>query len=159
MSRNWVRSLLCLPLLKQAELIGVLYLEHSLASHVFTPARIAVLKLLASQAAIALENARLYRDVAEREAKIRRLVDSDIIGIFIWDFEGRILEANDEFLRMVSYDRKDLVSGRIRWADLTPPNWRDRNDARIEQQKGGGRFEPFEKEYTRKDGSRVPVLI
>src|SRR5258708_1342763 len=60
---------------------------------------------------------------------------------------------------MVNYDREDLVAGRIRWADLTPPDWRDRNNARIEQQKGGGRFEPFEKEYTRKDGSRVPVLI
>jgi PAS domain S-box-containing protein len=95
----------------------------------------------------------------EREAKIRRLVDSNIIGIFVWDFEGRILEANDEFLRMVNYDREDLVAGRIRWADLTPPDWRDRNNARIEQKKSSGRFEPFEKEYTRKDGSRVPVLI
>ena len=95
----------------------------------------------------------------ESEAKIRRLVDSNIIGIFIWNFDGRILEANDEFLRMVSYDREDLVSGRIRWAELTPPDWRDRNNARIEQQKSSGRFETFEKEYTRKDGSRVPVLI
>src|SRR3981189_2336184 len=95
----------------------------------------------------------------ENDAKIRRLVDSNIIGIFVWNFDGRILEANDEFLRMVSYDREDLVSGRIRWTDLTPPDWRDRNNARIEQQKSGGRFEPFEKEYTRKDGSRVPVLI
>ena len=95
----------------------------------------------------------------ESEAKIRRLVDSNIIGIFVWDFDGRILEANDEFLRMVSYDREDLVSGRIRWADLTPPDWRDRNNARIEKQKSSGRFEPFEKEFTRKDGSRVPILI
>jgi PAS domain S-box-containing protein len=95
----------------------------------------------------------------EREAKIRRLVDSNIIGIFIWDFDGRIVEANDEFLRMVNYDREDLVSGRIRWADLTPPDWRERNNARIEQQKSSGRFEPFEKEFTRKDDSRVPVLI
>jgi PAS domain S-box-containing protein len=153
------RSILCLPLLNQAKLIGVLYLENNLAPRVFAPARVAVLKLLASQAAIALENARLYRDVAERETKIRRLVDSNIIGIFVWDFDGRILEANDEFLRMVGYDREDLLAGRIRWADLTPPDWRDRNYARIEQQKSSGRFEPFEKEYTRKDGSRVPVLI
>jgi PAS domain S-box-containing protein len=153
------RSILCLPLLNQAKLIGVLYLENNLTPRVFAPTRISVLKLLASQAAIALENAHLYRDVAERESKIRRLVDSNIIGIFIWDFEGRILEANDEFLRMVKYDREDLVAGRIRWADLTPPDWRDRNNARIEQQKSSGRFEPFEKEYTRKDGSRVPVLI
>jgi PAS domain S-box-containing protein len=153
------RSILCLPLLNQAKLIGVLYLENNLAPRVFAPARVAVLKLLASQAAIALENARLYRDVAERETKIRRLVDSNIIGIFVWDFDGRIVEANDEFLRMVGYDREDLLAGRIRWADLTPPDWRDRNYARIEQQKSSGRFEPFEKEYTRKDGSRVPVLI
>jgi PAS domain S-box-containing protein len=95
----------------------------------------------------------------ESDAKIRRLVDSNIIGIFVWDFDGRVLEANDEFLRMVNYDREDLVAGRIRWADLTPPDWRDRNHARIERQKSSGRFEPFEKEYTRKDGSRVPVLI
>jgi PAS domain S-box-containing protein len=94
----------------------------------------------------------------ESETKIRRLVDSNIIGIAIWDFDGSVLEANDEFLRMVNYDREDLVSGRIKWAELTPPDWRDRNDARIEQQKSSGRFEPFEKEYTRKDGSRVPVL-
>ena len=72
-----------------------------------------MLKLLASQAAISLENSRLYRDLAEREAKIRRLVDANIIGIFIWDFEGRILEANDAFLRMVGYDREDLVAGRM----------------------------------------------
>jgi PAS domain S-box-containing protein len=95
----------------------------------------------------------------ESEAKIQRLVDSNIIGIFIWDFDGRILEANDEFLRMVGYDREDLLTGSIWWTDLTPPDWRDRNNARIEQQKSSGRFESFEKEFTRKDGSRVPILI
>jgi PAS domain S-box-containing protein len=95
----------------------------------------------------------------QREARIRRLVDSNIIGIFIWDFDGRILEANDKFLRMVNYDREDLIAGRITWTNLTPPDWRDRNNARIEREKASGRFEPFEKEYTRKDGGRVPVLI
>jgi PAS domain S-box-containing protein len=153
------RSILCLPLLNQTKLIGVLYLENSLTPRVFTPARISVLKLIASQAAIALENAHLYRDVGERERKIRRLVDSNIMGIFIWDFDGRFLEVNDEFLRTVGYDREDLLAGSIRWTDLTPPNWRDRSNTRMEQQKSSGRFEPFEKEYTRKDGSRVPVLI
>jgi PAS domain S-box-containing protein len=103
--------------------------------------------------------ATLHSKLEQHEAKIRRLVDSNIMGVFIWDFDGRILEANDEFLRMVGYDREDLVSGRLRWSDLTPPDWRDRNNARIEQQKSSGRFEPFEKEYTRKDGSCVPVLI
>ena len=119
-----------------------------------------MLKLLASQAAIALENTRLYRDLAEREAKIRRLVDANIIGIFIWDFEGRILEANDAFLRMVGYDREDLAAGRISWTDLTPPEWRERDaTAGTAEHKTTGRVQPFEKEYFRKDGSRVPVLL
>ena len=89
------KSILCLPLIKQGRLTGLLYLENTLTSHAFTPDRIAVLELLAAQAAISLENTRLYSDLQEREAKVRRLVDSNIIGIFIWEFEGRIIEAND----------------------------------------------------------------
>jgi PAS domain S-box-containing protein len=154
------RSVLCLPLLKQAKLIGVLYLENNLAPCVFAPRRIALLKLLASQAAIALENASLYRDVAESEAKIRRLVDANIVGIFTCDLEGRILEANDAFLRIVGYDRDDLLAGRLRWTDLTPPEWLERDKKEwMPELKITGTLHPFEKEYFRKDGSRVPVLI
>jgi PAS domain S-box-containing protein len=158
--QHHARSILCLPLLNQAKLIGVLYLENNLTPRVFAPARITVLKLLASQAAIALENTRLYRDLAEREAKIRRLVDANIIGIFIWDFDGRIIEANDAFLCMVGYDREDLRSGRIRWTELTPPEWLDRDERLwVPELKMTGSLQPFEKEYIRKDRSRVPVLI
>ena len=79
-------SILCLPLIKQARLTGLLYLENTLTPRAFTPDRTAILELLAAQAAISLENTRLYSDLQEREAKVRRLVDSNIIGIFIWDF-------------------------------------------------------------------------
>jgi PAS domain S-box-containing protein len=158
--QHQARSILCLPLLNQAKLIGVLYLENNLSSWVFVPARIAVLKLLASQAAISLENTGLYRDLAEREAKIRRLVDANIVGIFMWDLEGRIFEANDAFLGIVGYGREDLISGRLRWTDLTPPEWLDRDERRwVPELKMAGSLQPFEKEYFRKDGSRVPVLI
>jgi len=153
------QSILCLPLITQAKLVGVLYLENTLTPRAFAPAGSAVLKLLASQAAIALENAHLYRDLEQREAKIRRLVDANIIGIFVWDFVGRISEANDTFLRMVGYDREDLVSGRVRWTDLTPPEWRDRSARAVEEVKMAGSLQPYEREYFRKDGSRVPVLI
>jgi PAS domain S-box-containing protein len=105
------------------------------------------------------ENARLYSDLQERQAKIRRLVEADIIGIFIWDFDGRILEANGAFLHMVGYEREDLVSGRVRWADLTPPEWRDRTRRALDELRTTGTASPWEKEYFRKDGSRVPVLI
>jgi PAS domain S-box-containing protein len=137
----------------------VLYLENNLASHVFTPARISVLELLASQAAISLENARLYNDLGEREARIRRLVDSNIIGILIWDFQGRIIEANQAFLDMLSYSREDLISGRLRWTELTPAEWRDADDQDIAELKAAGTVLPREKEYFRKDGTRVPVLV
>jgi PAS domain S-box-containing protein len=153
------RSILCLPLINQAKLIGVLYLENNLAPHVFTPARIAVLKLLASQAAISLENTRLYRDLEKREAKIRRLVDANIMGIFIWNIEGQIIEANQAFLHMVNYSREDLVAGRLSWRSLTPPEWRDVTERGLVQLKVTGILQPYEKEYFRNDGSRVPVLV
>ncbi|MDB5924967.1 MAG: sensory box protein [Betaproteobacteria bacterium] len=102
---------------------------------------------------------RTAAELQEREAKIRRLVDANIIGIFIWDFDGRILEANDAFLSMLGYDREDLLAGRLRWTELTPPDWRDRETVVLREHKMTGRLHPFEKEYFRKDGSRVPVLI
>ena len=105
------------------------------------------------------ERKRAEQALREREAKIRRLVDANIIGIFIWDFDGRILEANEAFLHIVGYDHEDLVAGRIRWTDLTPPEWRDHDTRLIQEHKVTGTLPPFEKEYFRKDGSRVPVLI
>ena len=156
---SYLRSILCLPLINQGKLTGILYLENNLTPRVFTPDRVALLKVLASQAAISLENSRLYRDVADREGKIRRLVDANIIGIFIADREGRILEANDAFLRIVGYDREDLVSGRVRWTELSPPEWRERDVLIQAELSSTGVVQPFEKEYFRKDGSRVPVLI
>jgi PAS domain S-box-containing protein len=157
--RNQARSVLCLPIVKQGKSVALLYLENNLAPCVFTPARVSVLKLLASEAATSLENNLLYRELQEREAKIRRLVDANIVGIFIYDLDGRILEANDAFLRIVGYDRDDLLSGRLRWTDLTPPEWleRDRREW-VPELKMRGTIR-LEKEYFRKDGSRVPVLI
>jgi PAS domain S-box-containing protein len=157
--RERARSVLCLPLVKQAKLIGLLYLENNLASHVFTPARISVLELLASQAAISLENARLYNDLGEREARTRRLVDSNIVGIVIWNIDGRIIDANQAFLDMVGYAREDLGSGGLRRTELTPAEWHDTDEQLIEDLKAVGTLRPTEKEYFRKDGSRVPVLV
>jgi PAS domain S-box-containing protein len=157
--RRHARSILCLPLVKQFKLIGVLYLENNLASHVFTPARISVLELLASQAAISLENARLYDDLQEREAKIRRLVDSNIVGVVFWDLQGGITDANQAFLDMIGYAREDLVSGRLRWTELTPAEWREADEQIIAELRAVGTLQPLEKEYFRKDGSRVPVLV
>ncbi|UWZ84393.1 AAA family ATPase [Occallatibacter riparius] len=157
--QHQVRSIICLPLINQRKLTGVLYLENNLAPRVFTPDRIAVLKVLASQAAISLKNTWLYRDLEDRERRIRRLIDSNVIGIVIWDLDGRILDANDAFLRMVGYERSDLQNG-LGWLEITPPEWQEvhaRDEA--EELKATGMMQAREKEYFRKDGTRVPVLI
>jgi len=157
--QNRVRSILCLPLLNQAKLTGVLYLENNLAPRVFTSERITVLRVLVSQAAISLENTRLYRDLQDRETRIRRLIDANILGIFIWNREGAIVEANEAFLRMLQYGGEDVVSGRVRWTDLTPVEWRERDDRALVELGIAGTAQPYEKEFFRKDGTRVPVLV
>src|SRR5262249_41708447 len=157
------RSILCLPLINQGRLVGTLYFENNLTPHAFTPNRLTALKVLASQAAISLENIGLYRALADRESKIRRLVDANIIGTFIWkvaspNFDDvRIVEANDAFLNMVGYDHDDLAAGRLSRSILSLPEWRARDALTVEELKATGAAQPFEKEYLRKDGSRVPV--
>lgn len=93
------------------------------------------------------------------EAKVRRLVEANVVGIVMWNLEGAITAANDAFLRMVQCDHEDLASGRLRWTDLTPPEWREHDERAIAELKATGIFQPFEKEYFRKDGSRAPVLL
>ena len=100
-------------------------------------------------------------DITERktiEEKIRRLVDAGILGIFFANVEGEIVEANQAFLQLLQYERDDLVSGRLRWADLTPAEWRERDERALAEFVATGVFQ-YEKEYFRKDGSRVPVLV
>src|ERR1700690_793394 len=93
------------------------------------------------------------------EAKIRRLVEANVVGIVMWNLEGAITGANEALLRMVQYDREDLASGRLRWTDLTPAEWRCHDEGALADLKATGIFQPYEKEYLRKDGSRVPILI
>jgi PAS domain S-box-containing protein len=107
-----------------------------------------------------VETMRLYSDVARsNEDKIRRLVDSNIIGICIFDLHRRILEANDAFLSIVAYTRDDVTSGRLTFTGLTPPEWAEVDERLLAQLVSTGTWKPSEKAFFRKDGSRVPVLV
>jgi formate hydrogenlyase transcriptional activator len=101
-------------------------------------------------------------DITERkttEDKIRRLVEADILGVFMANVHGQIVEANQAFLQMLQYDHQDLVSGRLLWTDLTPAELRERDQRALTEAFADGVFQPYEKEFFRKDGSRVPVMI
>jgi PAS domain S-box-containing protein len=93
------------------------------------------------------------------ERRFATLFDSGMIGILICDLVGNIQEANPAFLQMVGYSRQEVVSGAVRWADMTPAEWRHLDDAAVEQLKAHGVTRAWEKEYIRKDGSRVPILV
>src|SRR6476659_9476048 len=98
-------------------------------------------------------------ELAPPDAKLRRLVDANIIGVATCDADGNILEANDAFLDMLGYSREDLASGLLGWPELTPPEWQAVSMRAVAEIQATGRCEVFEKEYFRKDGSRVPILI
>jgi len=100
-----------------------------------------------------------YCELEERESKVRRLVDSNIIGICIFDPDRRIMEANDAFLGIVGYSRDDVISGRLSFAGLTPPEWTEADQRLLAELASTGTWRPSEKDFFRKDGSRVPVLV
>jgi two-component system, cell cycle sensor histidine kinase and response regulator CckA len=103
------------------------------------------------------------RKLAEEALAVARdrfavLVESGLVGIIVAEGTGRIVEANDAFLDTVGYSRDDLRAG-LSWASLTPPEWARFNAAATDSLRNQGVARPWEKEYLRKDGSRVPVLV
>jgi PAS domain S-box-containing protein len=169
---NGSRSILCLPLLKQGQLIGVLYLENQLASHAFTPARIALLKLLASQAAISLENARLYfqlrqenseraraeEELRKSEERWRAVFESSALGIALTDLSGRFVAVNPAYRSMLGYSEAELRELSFRM--ITHEDDREHNIDVVAELIGGKRTS-FElvKRYLRKDGEPIWVNV
>ena len=94
----------------------------------------------------------------ESEAKLRSLAESNVIGIVYADVEGNIRHANDEFLRIVGFERSDLEAGLL-WTEITTPETLPNDRRAIAQAQITGASLPYEKEYIRKDGSRITVLI
>jgi PAS domain S-box-containing protein len=121
------RSILCLPLLKQTGLIGVIYLESSLTSSALAPARIAVIKLLATEAAMSLENLHLYSDLQERDTKTRRIIDSALDAVLSIDERGNVTEWNAQAETMFGWKRDQAV-GRTLSELFIPERYRDAHE-------------------------------
>ena len=101
--------MLCFPIVKQTRLIGVLYLENELATHAFTPDRLAVLELLAAQAAISLENALVYEALQESESQYRRIVETANEGIWMLGEDLLTTFVNGRMAEMIGYRVEEII--------------------------------------------------
>ncbi len=100
------------------------------------------------------------REAAEAsEERFRRLVEANILPMAFRTFDGAIVEANDAFLAMIGFSRRELAEGRLRWDALTPPEHRPLDEAAARELRASGKAKPFEKEYIARSGVRVPILI
>ncbi|MDZ8077483.1 MAG: PAS domain S-box protein [Nostoc sp. DcaGUA01] len=97
--------------------------------------------------------------VKASEERLRSFVEANVVGIVFGDVEGNISEANDEFLRIVGYTQEDLQAGKLRWTEITPREYFYLDELAVAEAKSKGACTPYEKEYIRKDGSRVPIVI
>jgi PAS domain S-box-containing protein len=162
--REQLRSVLGVPLVVGDQLIGVVHVG-SATPHHFTEREVRLLQLVAGRIALAIEQARLAEAEQAALARARvserrfaRLVEANLIGVVVAEGD-HIVEANDAFLQMVGYTRADLDTGRLRWPELTPPEYAPLHVRALAELAERGVCTPFEKEYVRQDGSRVPVLI
>jgi PAS domain S-box-containing protein len=91
--------------------------------------------------------------------RVRGFIDSNIVGVAIANAAGGILEGNDYYLRLIGYNREELEHGKIDWRAVTPPEWLPADDRAIRELRERGTCTPYEKEYVRRDGTRVPVYL
>ncbi len=101
-------------------------------------------------------------DITERkraEDRFRRLVESNAQGVIFWNTSGAITGANDVFLQLTGYTREDLDGGLMNWIAMTPPDYAEEDRRCLREVAAKGVCPPFEKEYIRKDGTHVPVII
>jgi PAS domain S-box-containing protein len=99
------------------------------------------------------------RALRQSESVFRKLSDADLIGICFPDRFGAFSNGNDKFLRIVGYTREELEQGLVRWDTMTPPEYAALDAERIAEAARRGSCTPYEKEYLRKDGTRVPLLV
>ncbi|MEH2240907.1 PAS domain S-box protein [Nostoc sp.] len=147
--------------------------DPAFAVSVFAIVLIVIFTILIWQSAAVIERLSHQRDISDglrqraqealrtHEDKLGSFVDANVIGILFGDVYGGIQQANDEYLRMIGYTREDLLAGRLSWSNITPPEYLYLDERGVAEAQGNtnAACTPYEKEYIRKDGSRIPVLV
>jgi PAS domain S-box-containing protein len=105
------------------------------------------------------ERMHIEEALRKSEAKFRRLAEANVGGTLVGDAKGRILEANDAFLKMIGYTREELEHGEINWRALTPPEYHEADEHALQEARDTGVFQLFEKEFFTRQGKRVPILL
>jgi PAS domain S-box-containing protein len=145
-------SILCLPLIKQGRLTGLLYLENTLTSYAFPPDRIALLELLAAQAAISLENTRLYSDLRESEAKLEEAQHIAHVGYWQRDLVTNLLTWSGESFRILGLSPGESTVAFTRYRELIHPEDRQRVGAAVAEALSGGKRYDLEYRVVRPNG-------
>jgi len=112
--RRSPRSVFCLPFIRRGRLSGMLYLENNQTAGAFTPKRVEMLQVLSAQAAISIENAKLYRRLEESAIRYRSLFENAVEGIFQTSDEGSFINVNPSFADILGYDSPEEVIPSIR---------------------------------------------
>ncbi len=154
-----IGPLLAVPMLARAKILGVVILLRGRRRPPFTDEEALLVQELATHAALAIENARLFAEATKAERRFRRLSESGLLGIVVSNLARDVTDVNDAFLAMLGYDRDDLARGAIDWPAITPAEWKPADAQVVQELRATGVGPLREKEYLRKDGSRVPALV
>ena len=175
-----MRSFLGVPLASPTGLYGRLYLTEKIGAFEFNEEDERVAIALGAQVAVAYENAYRYDEIQRHAANLQleiserkraeealrienkrfqRFIESNIVGIVIADPTGKIIAANDYYLGILGVTQQEFLEGKVDWRKFTPAEWLPADEKAIQELRERGICEPYEKEYERADGTRVPVFL
>ncbi len=152
-------SSMIVPISVDNKNIGVIQFVSTESKKRFSTFDLYVAEEVGRRVALTIQNDQLIEESQRKEKQFRALYNSNIIGVTYSTSCGEITDANDAFLDMIGFTKKDLHAGNVRWDQLTPPKYKERMHEAYEEIAKNGFMNPWEKEYYKKDGGTVPAII
>lgn len=153
-------SVIIAPIFLDQKAVGVLSFVSSESNRQFSKLDELVAEEIAGRISLSLQNTKLYKQVEHRDQQFQVLYDSNIIGVAYTNLKDNVIyDANDEFLRMIGFNRKELKKLKVKWDAITPAEYKTKDQQKVYELMTVGIATPWEKEYLSKNGSRTPVII